>query len=189
MKSIYETERLVLKVLDESDTGKVLDYVTRNKDYFKEFEPERADEFYTVEFQSNELRTDLNYIKGRSMLKLWIFNKDNIDKVIGYVTFYNIVPYAFLSCHIGYKSDKEMVNKGIITEAVIKGVKIMFEEYRMHRVEAHVMENNKPSIRVLEKIGFLNEGIAHKFLEVNGEWEDHLHYSLIDEDYYTRYIN
>lgn len=52
----------------------------------------------------------------------------------------------------------------------------------MHRIEAHVMPNNKASIRVLEKMEFINEGIAHKFLEVNGIWEDHVHFTLIDDN-------
>ena len=47
--------------------------------------------------------------------------------------FYNIVPFAFLSCHIGYKLDKDSVNKGFITEAVENGIRIIFEEYGMHK--------------------------------------------------------
>lgn len=47
--------------------------------------------------------------------------------------------------------------------------------------EANVMEDNKPSIRILEKLGFIYEGISNKILEVNGEWKDHLHYALINE--------
>lgn len=180
MGRIYETERLMLNVLDESDTDKVLDYLVRNKDFFSIAEPQREDDFYTLDFQSKQLNMDLNFINSGGMLRLWVFGKDNPDKIIGQVTFYNIVPYAFLSCHVAYKSDKEMANQGIITEAVSNGIKIMFEEYGMHRIEAHVLARNKASIRVLEKIGFLYEGIANKFLEINGEWKDHLHYVLIN---------
>jgi len=68
-----------------------------------------------------------------------------------------------------------------MTEAVKAGIKIMFEEYGMHRIEAYALPNNKASIRVLEKLGFIYEGMANKFLEVNGKWEDHLHYALINE--------
>lgn len=182
MKLIYETERLFLRILDENGSDKVLDYVIRNKNFFEEFEPKRDDDFYTVGFQSNQLKNDLHYIENRSMLRLWAFSKDNADKIIGQVSFYNIVPYAFLSCHVGYKSDKDTANKGIITEAVRSGIEIMFSEYRMHRIEAHVMPNNKASIRVLEKIGFINEGIAHKFLDVNGVWQDHVHFALINDN-------
>jgi len=70
-----------------------------------------------------------------------------------------------------------------MTEAITKGIEVMFSEYKMHRIEAHAMPNNKASIRVLEKIGFIYEGISHKFLDVNGVWEDHLHFALINKDY------
>ena len=182
MKSIYETERLILKVLDEKNADEVLDYILRNKDFFNEYEPEREEEFYTKDFQSHQLKNDLSYIESKGMLRLWLFKKGNLNQIIGQVTFYNIVPYAFLSCHLGYKSDKDELNHGYITEAVKKGIDIMFTEYGMHRIEAHVLPNNKASLRILEKIGFINEGIAHKFLDVNGVWQDHIHLALINEN-------
>lgn len=177
----YETQRLFLKVLEETDSEKVLDYLIHNKDFFSQFEPERDQNFYTIDFQRTQLRNDFNFIKNKSMLRLWIFKKDNPNKVIGEVTFYNIFPFVFSSCHIGYKSDKDEINKGIITEAVKKGIEIMFNEYGIHRIEAHVLPENKASLRVLAKLGFINEGIAHKFLEVNGVWEDHIHLACINE--------
>lgn len=182
MKLVYETERLFLKILNENDSEKVLNYIIRNKNFFEKFEPKRDESFYTRRFQANQLKNDFNYIKDRSMLTLWIFNKDNPHRIIGQILFYNIVPYAFLSCHVGYKSDEQEANKGIVTEAAIKGIEIMFYEYGMHHIEAHVMPSNKASMRVLEKIGFINEGIAHKFLKVNGVWEDHIHFTLINDD-------
>lgn len=182
MKFAYETKRLMLKVLNEYDSEKVVDYITRNKDFFSEFEPKRDNNFYTTDFQASQLKNDLRYIEDRNMLRLWIFSKENLDKIIGQVTFYNIVPFGFLSCHIGYKSDRNEINKGIITEAAARGIEIMFSEYGMHRIEAHVMSDNKASQRVLDKMGFINEGIAYKFLEVNGVWRDHLHYALINNN-------
>lgn len=180
MKSIYETERLLLRILNEENSEQVLDYIVRNKDFFESSEPEREEEFYTINFQAKQLKNDLNYIKSRSMLRLWVFKKDNLNKIIGQVTFYNIVPYAFLSCHLGYKSDKDESGKGFITEAVEEGIKIMFEEYGMHRIEAYVMPTNKASLRVLAKNGFIYEGVAHSFLEVNGVWKDHIHLTLVN---------
>lgn len=181
MKLVYESRRLLLKVLDQNDSEKVLDYILRNKKFFYRFEPQREEDFYTIEFQTNELKNDRHYIEEKSMLRLWMFKKDNPERIIGQITFYNIVPYAFLSCHIGYKSDENEANKGFVTEAVNKGVEIMFSEYGMHRIEAHVLSDNKASIKVLEKVGFVNEGVAHKFLEVNGVWQDHLHFAKINE--------
>lgn len=77
--------------------------------------------------------------------------------------------------------DKENLNKGYITEAVKKGIEIIFKEYELNRIEAPITPNNKASIRVVQKLGFENEGISKKYLKVNGKWEDHMRWVLLNE--------
>lgn len=36
------------------------------------------------------------------------------------------------------------------------------------------------SLRVVEKLGFYNEGLAYKYLKINGKWEDHIHMVLLN---------
>ena len=59
--------------------------------------------------------------------------------------------------------------------AVAMMVEYAFQELRLHRIEANVMPRNRASLRVLEKNGFENEGLAKRYLQINGEWEDHIH--------------
>jgi len=68
-----------------------------------------------------------------------------------------------------------------MTEAIQKGIEIMFNEFGLHRIEANIMPGNKPSLRVVEKLGFYNEGLAYKYLKINGKWEDHIHMVLLNE--------
>ena len=177
----YQTNRLILKVLDDSNSCIVTEYINRNVDFFSDFEPLRDKKFYTENFQKTQLKTDLKFIQDRLMLKLWIFKKEDLNKIIGEITFYNIVPFAFLSCHVGYKLDKDETNKGYMTEALKKGIEIMFNEYGMHRIEAYILEENKSSLNLCKRLNFINEGVAHKFLEVNGEWKDHIRMALIND--------
>lgn len=53
-----------------------------------------------------------------------------------------------------------------------------FTKLQLHRLEANIMPRNKRSLRVVEKLGFYNEGLAEKYLNINGQWEDHLHLVL-----------
>ena len=177
----YKTNRLILKVLNDSNSYIVTEYINRNIDFFSDFEPLRNKEFYTEDFQKIQLKSDLKFIQDRLMLKLWIFKKEDLNKIIGEITFYNIVPFAFLSCHVGYKLDKDETNKGYMTEALKKGIEIMFNEYGMHRIEAYILEENKSSLNLCKRLNFINEGVAHKFLEVNGEWKDHIRMALIND--------
>lgn len=181
MQRLYESERLVLKVLDKTDGELVLDYYSRNRAFLEEWEPIRSEEFYTREYQVEQLAKELVNIENNNLIRLWIFKKDDNSKVIGTVAFNNIVRGAFLSCHLGYKLDKDEINKGYMTETIQKGIEIMFDEFGLHRIEANIMPKNKHSLRVVEKLGFYNEGLAYNYLKINGKWEDHIHMVLLND--------
>lgn len=154
MRKVYETKRLVLKELDENDAEIVFSYMKRNKTFFEMYEPERSNDFYTLEYQREQLIMDKKYSDMKAMLRLWLFKKEDLRKTIGQITFYNIVPFAFCSCHLGYKCDKDEVNKGYITEGTKKGIEVMFNQYNLHRIEGYIQETNIESLRVVEKLGF-----------------------------------
>lgn len=44
------------------------------------------------------------------------------------------------------------------------------------------MPKNKMSLRVVEKLGFYNEGLSYKYLKINGNWEDHIHMVLLNNN-------
>jgi [ribosomal protein S5]-alanine N-acetyltransferase len=181
LQKIYETERLLLKLLDQSYAGLVVDYYLRNKSFLDEWEPLQNEEFYTKQHQEEQLNKELSNIENKSSFRLWVFKKEDESRIIGSVGFNNIVRGAFLSCHLGYKLDKEEINKGFISEAIQKGIEIMFNEFGLHRIEANIMPKNKRSFRVVEKLGFYNEGLAYKYLKINGKWEDHIHMVLLND--------
>ncbi len=181
LNKTYFTDRLVLVALKPNQTIKVLDYYTRNREFLKEWEPIRSESFYSYQFQHELLKKEHEEYKEKSMIRLWIAKKTNRDKVIGNICFSNIIYGNFLSCFLGYKLDKDEVNNGYITEAVEKGISIMFEEYKLHRIEANIIPENKRSIRVVEKIGFEKEGLSKRYLKINGEWRDHVHYAIYND--------
>lgn len=184
MNKAYETDRLILKVLDETNAGQILDYYTRNRDFLEEWELKRSDEFYTLEAQAAQLLSDFKDYEEKRALRLWLFKKEagEDNRVIGVIAFNNIVWGAFLSCFLGYKLDKDELNNGYISEALKKGIDIIFTEYKLHRIEANIMPRNLRSLRVAEKLGFYNEGLAHRYLRINGKWEDHIHMVLLNNN-------
>lgn len=182
MERVYETERLVLRVIDKTYAKLVLDYYSRNKVFLEEWEPIKSEEFYTVKYQEEQIDKELINIENGNSFRIWIFKKDDDNRIIGSVGFNNIVRGCFLSCFIGCKLDKDEINKGYITEALRKGIGIMFTEFGLHRVEANIMPKNARSLRVVEKLGFYNEGLAYKYLKINGKWEDHIHMVLLNDN-------
>lgn len=178
----YETDRLYLKILKPKDVKLVLDYYIRNEKFLNEWEPQRFDSFYTTSFQKDYLRQEwLNY-KFDASVRFWIFKKEDATKTIGSICFSNIIMGNFKSCFLGYKLDKDEINKGFMTEAIEKGVDIMFKEFGLHRVEVNIIPRNLRSLRVVEKLGYEREGFSKKYLEINGVWEDHIHFAVYNDN-------
>ena len=89
----------------------------------------------------------------------------------------------FQNGSIGYWIDKEAAGQGLIPEAVVVVLKFAFETLRLHRIEVAIIPRNRPSRRVVEKLGMRSEGVALGFLEINGEWEDHVRYAMTAEEW------
>jgi ribosomal-protein-alanine N-acetyltransferase len=177
MKKIYETDRLILKTLSPGEADQALKYYTDNKEFLAPFEPLRDPIFYTLTEQEKCLREDMINAKMGQSIRFWIYlkNEKTLNRPIGNLAFSNIVAGVFLNAFVGYKLDGQYLNKGYMTEALKKGVTIMFTEFGLHRLEANIMPRNIASLSVAKKVGFYEEGLAKKYLRINGVWEDHNH--------------
>ena len=152
------TERLILRVLDDSWSKAVLSYFERNQDYLERWEPARQHGFYTRKVQAEHLVADLRAMNAGQMVRLWIFRKEEPQAVIGSVALNTIVKGCFLSCYMGYRLDQELTGQGYMTEAAGALVDFAFDTLGLHRIEANIIPRNTPSMRVAEKLGFQNEG-------------------------------
>lgn len=86
------------------------------------------------------------------------------------------------SCSLGYWMGARHAGRGIMTAAVRAVLPFAFSTLKLHRVEAACLPSNAASIRLLEKVGFRQEGYARRYLCINGEWRDHLLFALISGD-------
>ncbi|WP_435921554.1 GNAT family N-acetyltransferase [Paenibacillus sp. DYY-L-2] len=177
--SILLTNGVSLRVIDESFSNEVSDFFARNKDFLEPWEAKRNDEYYSAEFQKSILRDEFALIREGSLFKVWIFKDDTL---IGSIALSNIVRGAFQSCHLGYRLDEHEQGKGIMAEALKWVIDYAFQELRLHRIEANIMPRNRRSMRLAEKLGFQHEGLARKYLKINGVWEDHIHMVLLNEE-------
>lgn len=178
---VYTTDRLILRRLRLSESHLLLAYIQHNRKFLEEWEPIRDESYYTIESIKETIENENRGFEDRSGLSLYIFNKDE-NHVIGNVTLSNIVYGVFQSCFLGYKLAFSEINQGKITEALKKIIEIAFEEYQLHRIEANIIPHNLRSIRVVEKLGFIHEGLSRKYLKIHGNWEDHLRFVLFNTE-------
>ena len=104
----------------------------------------------------------------------------------GEINLNNVVRGAFQSATIGYWIDKSRAGRSLMSEAVVVLAQYAFEEMRLHRLEICIIPRNVNSRRVMEKLDIRTEGIAERFLEINGVWEDHIRYGITYEEWNER---
>ena len=84
------------------------------------------------------------------------------------------------SCTLGYWVGAKYAKQGYMTAAVRAVIPFVFDSLELHRLEAACLPSNTASIKLLEKTGFKREGLARRYLRINGVWQDHLLYALLD---------
>lgn len=100
----------------------------------------------------------------------------------GQLTIGNVTHGALRSAWIGYWVASEFTGGGVATGALALGVDHCFGPVLLHRVEATVRPENTASRRVLTKVGFREEGLLKRYLDVDRAWRDHLLVAITAEE-------
>ena len=108
------------------------------------------------------------------------------QRLAGEVNINNVTRGALQSATIGYWIDEARAGHGYIAEAVVVVARYAFEELHLHRLEICIVPRNTNSRRVMEKLAIREEGVAQRFLEINGVWEDHVRYGITVEEWTER---
>lgn len=176
----YETDRLYIKVLNSDSAPDVLDFLSRNKDIFEPYECEKSPLYYTTQFQSETLHAEFTAYLERRYARFYVFLKHCPDTIIGTVSFSNIRNFPYFDTTIGYKFDKDFQGNGYATEAIDMCISIIFNEFKLHRIEALVMPDNNASLRLVERLGFDHEGTSANLVKMSYGWQTHERYSLLN---------
>ncbi|MEX2627605.1 MAG: GNAT family protein [Ilumatobacteraceae bacterium] len=108
------------------------------------------------------------------------------ERLAGEVNLNNIVRGAMQAGTIGYWIDRELAGNAYTAEAVAVVIRFAFEELHLHRLEVCIVPRNENSRRVMDKLALRCEGLAERFLEIDGVWEDHLRYAITVEEWNDR---
>ena len=105
------------------------------------------------------------------------------DRLIGRVALANVVRGVWQNATLGYWVSLDAGGRGHATRAVGLALRFAFDVAGLHRVQPAIMPRNVRSRRVVEKCGFRLEGVAARYLKINGVWEDHNLYAMTAEDW------
>ena len=170
------TDRLVLKCLNGDYAERVTEYYLRNQNFLKPWEPWRRADFYTILYQLRDMQNQWYLINKGELVKYWIFLKEDreFQKVLGLVSLNDIAGSPHHTCFIGYALDQAEGKKGYMKEAVKAVLDYAFRELELNRIEANIMPHNLDSLKVAKKLGFELSGQMNRFLQIDGQWQEHL---------------
>lgn len=173
--------RVGLRPLQVSDYVQWAELRSQSRDHLQPFEPAwPSDELLKSAYRrrlrhyQREQREDLGYAFG-------VFTLAG-DKLAGGISLSNVRRGVTQAAQLGYWLGVPYLRQGYMADSVATILPYAFFGLRLHRVEAATLPVNDSSIRVLERNGFLREGYARRYLKINGEWRDHILFSVLADD-------
>ncbi|WP_240056686.1 GNAT family N-acetyltransferase [Bacillus mesophilum] len=173
---IIETPRLRLRKITAEDANSILVYLS-DEDVMKYY---GLLPFTSVDDALDEIAW-YQSIQDQQTGMRWGITLKEEDIIIGSCGFHNGVPKHFRT-EIGFELSKAYWGKGIAAEAIKAVVNYGFDHLNINRIEALIEPANQPSQKVVEKIGFIKEGLLRNYEYTNGKFDDLYIYSLLKQD-------
>lgn len=179
--------RILLRSLRPDDFRKWQEVRRRNVDWLTKWEPSRPPgspdvhndpSAFHLRCRARERERQLGTGYGFGIFVGGVF--------CGEVNLNTVQRGPFQNAYVGYWIDEEMAGQGYMPEAVVMIIRYAFEQLRLHRIQISIVPRNTASRRVVEKLGLREEGLAERYLEINGVWEDHIRYAMTFEEWLVR---
>jgi [ribosomal protein S5]-alanine N-acetyltransferase len=116
-----------------------------------------------------------------SAYAFFVFRTED-NALLGGCTLSNVRRGVTQCCALGYWVGERFARQGYMFDAVRALVPFIFKTLGLHRIEAACLPSNDPSRSLLAKVGFREEGLARRYLQINGEWQDHVLFALLADE-------
>ncbi|HWO74634.1 MAG TPA: GNAT family protein [Bacillus sp. (in: firmicutes)] len=174
---ILETDRLILRQVTKDDASSLLKYLSDQEVMkYVGLEP-----FKSIEDALDEISWYQSIFEKKTGIRWGITIKNN-GEVIGSCGFLKVVSQHYRS-EIGFELSREYWGKGIASEAFEAIIRYGFEEMNLQRIEALIEPPNIPSQKLVERHGFIREGLLRNYEFTGGKFDDLYMYSLLKQDF------
>jgi ribosomal-protein-alanine N-acetyltransferase len=178
--------RVRLRTLTEDDYGEWYKVRARCRNWLVPWEPRPDGSPTTPEDKASFMARCAARERERQMGTGYGFGIFVAGGLVGEITLSSIQRGPFQNAFVGYWVDREMAGNGIAPEATVVVLRFAFEELTLHRIEVAIVPRNRASRRVVEKLQLREEGVAVRYLEIDGRWEDHVRYAITSEEWTER---
>jgi ribosomal-protein-alanine N-acetyltransferase len=178
--------RVQLRTLSESDYEGWVEVRQRCRDWLLKWEPRSAHASHLAEDRRSFASRCAIRERERQLGTGFGFGIFFEGRFVGEITLSSIQRGPLQSAFIGYWIDEAVAGQGLMPESVVMVMQYAFDSLRLHRIEINIIPRNGASRRVVEKLGLRFEGVAERYLEIDGVWEDHAHFAMTAEEWLER---
>lgn len=184
---VLKGKRVTLRPLTLSDFPQWQDVRTRSHDWLTRWEPHRPPGAPDVvssraAFSARCRARD----RERQLGAGYGFGIFTGQRFCGEININGVQRGPFQNAYVGYWIDEACAGQSLIPESVVVVFRHAFEELALHRLQIAIIPRNRASRRVMEKLDVRDEGVAVRYLEINGVWEDHVRYAITLEEWRER---
>lgn len=178
---VLQTERLTLRMPESGDHGDWAGLRRAGETFLRPWEPRWSPDHFTRKaFRNRVYWAHRSRSEGRALALFLVRRADGA--LLGAITLDNIRRGPSQSAQIGYWIGAAFARQGYMTEALLAVVEYAFGALDLGRIEAACLPENDASRALLARGGFVEEGMARGYLQIDGRWRDHVLYSRLRGD-------
>jgi ribosomal-protein-alanine N-acetyltransferase len=178
---VLKGDEVYLRYPQMSDYARWSELRGESREFLAPWEPTwAADELTRVGFR-RRLRRYQREIRSDQAYPFFLFREFD-NALMGGCTLSHVRRGVTQSAALGYWIGERHTRHGHMFAAIRAMLPFVFEVLGLHRLEAACIPENEPSRALLLKLGFREEGRARRYLQINGEWRDHILFALLEDE-------
>lgn len=181
------SERAVTTILRSEHAPLLADFYRRNREYLRPWFPKRHEKFYTEDYWHSQIESMYQELLHDKALYFCSMNLE-LNEILAVAHFTNIMEDSFKGCFLNFALDETYQGQGMMLELLSHTLNFVFCELDLHRIMASYPPKNRRAHRILQQLGFEQEGFARSYLKLDGLWQDHHLCSLINPLHDTKFI-
>jgi [ribosomal protein S5]-alanine N-acetyltransferase len=166
---------LRLPVMDDFEEWRTLRLASR--DFLEPWEPLWDEREFTRANFRDRVRRCAQLADEDNAYAYLIFSHE--EQLVGGITLSNVRRGVAQMGSIGYWIGRPFRQQGYMSDSVRCISQHAFVDLSLNRIEAACLPHNAASVHLLRNCGFEHEGLARRYLKINGVWEDHLLFAKI----------
>ncbi|WKE65181.1 GNAT family N-acetyltransferase [Gallaecimonas kandeliae] len=164
---------MLIKLASREDAPCLARYYADNAEHLKPWEPLREPGYHSLESWAARLAEwEQDQREGRAAYFLALDGEPK--ELVAVCNLTNIVRGPFQACYMGFSVAQKRQGTGRMKMLARHAIRHAFEELKLNRVMANHLPRNSRSAALLASLGFEREGLARRYLCINGRWEDHV---------------